>query len=165
MDNRMMRGFPCPVVQPVAQGGSKPVAGLGVGWQNVPGQGPQFFVTVTGEGTSLSARLDYARYTRLAENLASIGQQAMLTGNLDEAAPNDPLAALEVARRALALASFLFVGEAEQSFERAKTATGSIEERLLSGEAQLHRQHADKMAEALATVEAALFIDSEQAEG
>lgn len=98
----VMRGFPCPVSTPFMGAEAGPPQGIGCGWSNVAGIGPQFFITVHAEGGfAMIAQLDYARYRRFAENFAAIGQQAMLAGKLDEQAPNDPLHALGLAHKAL----------------------------------------------------------------
>lgn len=101
----LMRGFACPVVTPfMDQGG--PSEGIGCGWSNVAGQGVKFFVTIHAEGGfAMIAQLDVARYMRFAENYAAIGKQALVTGHLDEVAPNDPLKALAVAHEALTKAA------------------------------------------------------------
>lgn len=97
----MMRGFACPVAAPFMDQGGPP-EGIGVGWSNVLGHGVKFFVTVHAEGGfALVAQLDYARYERLCRNLASIGQQAMLTGDLETKAEGDVLGALGVTYEAL----------------------------------------------------------------
>lgn len=98
----VMRGFRCEVSTPFFGTASAPPQGIGCGWVNSPGHGPQFFINLHAEGGfAMSARLDYARYQRFAENFAAIGKQAMLAGNLDEQTPNDPLAALGVAHEVM----------------------------------------------------------------
>lgn len=97
----MMRGFPCAVSVPMMGANAGPKNGLGIGWANVEGHGVMFFVSVhAGDGLTLQAELDYARYKRLAELLASAGQQAQLVDHA-AIATNDPLAALSIAHQAL----------------------------------------------------------------
>lgn len=98
----LMRGFSCPVAAPFMGGDGAPNEGVGVGWSNVTGHGVRFFLSVIAEGGFvLVAQLDYARYKRLCENLASAGQQALLHADLETAAEDDPLKALAVAHEAL----------------------------------------------------------------
>ncbi len=98
----MMRGFPCPVSIPMMGAEAGPTNGLGVGWSQVIGHGVKFFVSIhAGDGMTLMAELDYTRYKRLCELLASAGQQAMLVPGVEERGPNDALAALGVAYEAL----------------------------------------------------------------
>lgn len=100
----MMRGFPCPVDMPMMGANDGPQNGLGVGWSHVHGHGVKFFVSIhAGDGMALVAHLDYPRYKRLAELLASAGQQAMLVPGVEDRGPNDALAALGVAYDALKL--------------------------------------------------------------
>lgn len=103
----LMRGFPCPTAAPFMGGQEGPQSGVGVGWSNVVGHGPVFFVTIHAEGGfALAAQMDYARYKRFAENWASIGKQAMLNGDLADVSDSDPLAALAVAHEAMGAAAY-----------------------------------------------------------
>jgi hypothetical protein len=137
----VMRGFACPVETPFMGAGTGPEEGIGCGWANVAEQGPQFFITMHAKGGfAMSAKLDYARYRRFAENYAAMGRQAMLTGRLDEQGPNDPLHALGVAHKALS--------EMIQQRENETRPGGS------SGVRLEHRR-------ALKTVAEALFLPTE----
>lgn len=154
----MMRGFACPVVAPFMGGDDGPQEGIGVGWSNVIGQGVKFFVSVHAEGGfALIAQLDYARYKRFAENFAAIGKQALVTGNLDEVADNDPLHALGVAYEAL--------NEARQQFNfyedshRAKKLDDPKAQEATLVKADVNRDYAAKMKAALDVVAKALMID------
>ncbi len=107
----VLRGFPCPVTTPFFGAEAGPKEGVGCGWANVGGIGPQFFIVVHAEGGfAMSAQLDYSRWRRFAENWASIGQQAMLTGKLDETTADDPLVALGEAYDAMVVAQAAFRG-------------------------------------------------------
>lgn len=128
----VMRGFPCPVTTPFMGAGAGPPQGIGCGWANVAGLGPQFFITTHAEGGfAMIAQLDYARWRRFAENWASIGRQAMLSGNLAEAAANDPLEALKLSHAALCRARQAFrerkmVGNANALDEAIKAAAEAL---------------------------------------
>lgn len=105
----LIRGFPCPVQTPFFGAGSGPPQGIGCGWQNMGGKGPQFYIVMHAEGGfAMAAQMDYARWRRFAENWASIGKQAMLTGDLDGQGPNDPLEALQAAHEAMRRARHSF---------------------------------------------------------
>lgn len=148
----MMRGFACPVTTPMMGANAGPKQGIGCGWQNVNGMGPQFFITVHAEGGfAMVACLDYARYRRFAENFASIGKQAMLTGDLDQVAPGDPLEALEVAHKAMGRARDVFLTYAE-NHDAKKTADASVK-------ADRNRRRAAELDEALSVVAKALMLE------
>lgn len=100
----MMRGFPCPVTSPIGKGeiGARPPEGVGFGVSNIVGKGVLFFLSIHGPNEPLVAQLDYARYRRLCELLAAAGKQALMLPGVEQAAANDPLAALGYAHPALA---------------------------------------------------------------
>lgn len=151
----MMRGFSCPVAAPFLGGQDGPPEGIGTGWSNVAGKGIRFFVSVHAEGGfALVAHLDYAHYVRLCQNLASVGQQAMLTGDLETRAEDDPLAALAVAHEALehAEAKFLF-------YEQSHRAKGTAD---ADAKAEVNKAMAAEMAGARTQVAKALRIEEEQ---
>lgn len=154
----MMRGFPCPVVAPFMGGDDGPQEGMGVGWSNVAGQGVRFFVSVHAEGGfALIAQLDYARYKRLAENLAAAGKQALLTGNIDEQGDNDPLAALAEAYDALKAARDKFSFYEKSHLAKRPTNAKGFE--VARVKAKTNRAMADRMDATIRTVAKALMID------
>lgn len=151
----MMKGFPCPVASPQlnASPGTSPKQGLGVGWSHVPDLGIHFFVSIHGaDDDVLVAHLDYARYRRLCELLASAGQQALLNKGVDEAVPDDPFTALLVAYDALNVARKTFheYGDLHRS---KRTADGNFK---ADRNAKLGRD----MTAAMLTVGAALKVEN-----
>lgn len=151
----LMRGFPCPVDIPVMGASDGPKNGLGVGWAQVHGHGVKFFISVhAGDGMTLMATLDYARYRRLCELLASAGQQAMLVPGVEERGPDDALAALGVAHKAMT--------EAKKAFDDMVAADLAI---VVCPDDEVHlNDESAALGAAIKTVAAALNI-KDQSDG